>query len=360
MKIGLLTVYSFNYGSYFQATSLLYKLKDMGHNCELINERFKEKQWTNLRLLYTFHSMIPQPLRKMLGCLLPQYNTFLCLQKDVIKLPQSPPRIKDMESLCELYDCIVLGSDEVWSASPRSIRYTPEYFGYNITKPHIAYAPCGSLFDLENPDLRSRVADGIKSFQNIAVRDVYTQEMVKKTTGREVCLVLDPTLLNPYFIKGTESHHGGYVLLYGSDYSEEQQSHIKRMAARHNWQIVALGWPHKWANRFCNPSTAGEFQDIFEHAAYCVPSTFHGTIFSILHKKQFVTMLSPLRGRKVTMLLQQLGLESRLWNQTCNMDEEIDYSEVNQLLENLRRKSEKYLEDALEAVSLENSMWEEL
>lgn len=353
MKIGLLTVYSFNYGSYFQATSLLYKLRDMGYECELINERFKEKQWANLRLLYAFYSFIPKPINKVLGHFLPQYNTFLCLQKDVEKLPQSPAGLKDVEILCNNYDCIVLGSDEVWSASPRSIRYTEEYFGYRMTKPHIAYAPSGALFDLEDNELCNKAAEGIKTFKSIAVRDAYTQKVVRNLTGREARLVLDPTLLNPYFIKGNGKCHGGYVLLYGSDYSDEQQRLIKKMASDHGWQIVALGWPQKWADRFCNPPTAEEFQNIFECAEYCVPSTFHGTIFSILHEKQFVTMLSPLRGRKVTMLLQQLGLEDRLWSQTCNMDKEIDYHKVNGLLECLRKESEEYLTDALQTVARE-------
>lgn len=125
------------------------------------------------------------------------------------------------------------------------------------------------------------------------------------------------------------------------------------MAAAHDWQIIALGWPHKWADKFCNPDTADEFQNIFECAEYCVPSTFHGTIFSILHEKQFVTMLSPLRSRKVLMLLQQLGLENRLWNSACNMDEPINYYTVNQLLAGLRAESEEYLSKALQAISLE-------
>jgi len=355
MKIGLLTVYSFNYGSYFQATSLLKKIKDMGYECELINERFKEKQWVNLKLLYAFYSFIPKPINKILGHFLPQYNTFLYLQKDIQKLPQSPVKLKNMESLCNNYDCIVLGSDEVWSASPKSIRYTEEYFGYRITKPHIAYAPSGTLFDLDDAELCAKAAEGIKSFKSIAVRDVYTQEVVRKLTGRTAYLVLDPTLLNPYFLKNRKKHHGGYVLLYGSDYSEEQQGLIKRLAAEHDWQIIALGWPQKWADKFCNPSTAEEFQNVFEYAEYCVPSTFHGTIFSILHEKQFVAMLSPLRCRKVTMLLQQLGLENRLWNPTCNMNETIDYYKVNQMLECLRKESEKYLADALQAISLETN-----
>lgn len=205
MKIGLLTVYSFNYGSYFQATALLNKIKDMGYECELINERFKEKQWTNLRLLYALYSFIPRPINKLLGQLLPQYNTFLSLQQDVGKLPQSSAVLKDMEYICNNYDCIVLGSDEVWSASSKSIRYTEEYFGYRISKPHIAYAPSGTLFNLHDADLCRKATVGIKSFKSIAVRDVYTQKVVEKLTGRKVGLVLDPTLLNPYFIKNKKS-----------------------------------------------------------------------------------------------------------------------------------------------------------
>ena len=150
MKIGLLTVYSFNYGSFYQAKALQKQLQDMGHECELINEEFKKNEWKNLFLLYTFHKVIPAFCRPLICKILPQYNTFLKLQKDVATLPQSPASIRKMEEISKRYDCIVLGSDELWSANPGSIRFTPAYFGYGITCPHIAYAPSATLFDIED------------------------------------------------------------------------------------------------------------------------------------------------------------------------------------------------------------------
>lgn len=43
MKIGLMTVYYPNYGSYFQAIALKEQLEEMGHDCELINATVRGK-----------------------------------------------------------------------------------------------------------------------------------------------------------------------------------------------------------------------------------------------------------------------------------------------------------------------------
>ena len=353
MKIGLLTVYSFNYGSYYQAVALQKQLTDMGHECELIHEAFKKDEWMNLFLLYTFHHCMPKWVRPAICKILPQYNTFLQLQKDVEKLSQSPEEIRKMEEISKRYDCIVLGSDELWSANPASIRYTPAYFGYGITCPHIAYAPSATLFQKEDEALCGRVKNGINSYECIAVRDVYSRDIVEKITGRKVPVVLDPTLLNPFFADQEDgSITGEYILVYGQDYDEEQRNLIRNVAQKYQMKIMALGWPQDWTDGFLNPDTAEAFQNAFLHAAYSFPSTFHGTIFSILHQRPFVSMLNPLRGGKVKMLLEQIGLEERIYSKDTlgHVEKQIDYQKVFEHLADLRQNSLAYLTNALEQV----------
>lgn len=43
MKIGIVTIYHANMGSYFQATALLNYLKDKGYDCELVNASVRGK-----------------------------------------------------------------------------------------------------------------------------------------------------------------------------------------------------------------------------------------------------------------------------------------------------------------------------
>lgn len=357
MKIGLLTVYSFNYGSFYQAVALQKQLQDMGHECELINEEFKKKEWKNLWLLYTFHKVIPQFLRPLISKILPQYNTFLKLQGDVSGLPQSPAVVTKMEEISKRYDCIVLGSDELWSANPGSIRYTPAYFGYGITCPHITYAPSATLFDMDNEKLCETVREGMNSYSHIAVRDVHSKAVVKKITGREVPVVLDPTLLNPFFAKKEDEEiQGEYILIYGQHYDEEQRALIKETAKQYQMKIYALGWPQDFADGFLNPETAGDFQQAFVKAAYSFPSTFHGTVFSILHRRPFVSMLNPLRGAKVKMLLEQLQLSDRIYQEGHPeiVRQKIDYSVVFERIDALRKVSLDYLTDALRSVNVVN------
>ncbi len=356
-RIGILTVYSFNYGSFFQATALYRYLADHGYDCEFINERTKKKQWGNLRLLYTFHDLLPGFMRGLVGRFLPQYVTYLRLQKDVAAYRESPAKELNLVKLTKGYDLVLLGADELWSASPKSIRYTPQHFGYGISCPHSTYATSGCLFDTEDKELCERAAFGLKTFREIAVRDSYTADVVKKLTGKRPQIVLDPALLYPYYspvfagvncseTKGKER----YVLLYGSEYSASQRAYIKAAAAGMNAKICAMGWPQDFADEFLDPQTAESFQECFTNATYCFPATFHGTVFSVTNHRPFVTMGNDLRGKKIVMLLEQIGLSDRLFREGTEYGD-IDYEAVEERLGRLRAESEEYLRTVLDGIS---------
>ena len=353
MKVGILTVYSFNYGSYFQATSLYKQLESMGIEVEFINEKFKRNKWGNLFLLYMFDDLVPGFLKGSIAKVLPQYRTYLQLKKDVKKFSESDKRILDMKRISKKYDCVILGADEMWSASMQSIRYTPEHFGKDIVCPHFSYATSGVLFDTKNSELVAKAKKDINSYYDFGVRDTYTKGVVKLLTGKEATQVLDPTLLNPYFIK----NHGSkketkeeYILLYGSEYSEAQQTYIKGVAKEHGYKIYSLGWPQEFSDKFLDPASADEFISCFAGASVCFPSTFHGTIFSILNHKPFLSMTNELRGRKVTMLLKDLELSYRIYEEGKTDYKEIDYNQVEELLAKKRKESLAYLTGALKKI----------
>ena len=58
---------------------------------------------------------------------------------------------------------------------------------------------------------------GLKGFIRLSARDNFTLKYVEKNTGKKCELVLDPTLLNPYF--GSTGEGGeNYILVYESIY----------------------------------------------------------------------------------------------------------------------------------------------
>lgn len=353
MKIGLLTTYSFNYGSYHQAVALQKKLEDLGHECELINEKTKMFKWPNLTFLYLFDPILPGFMKKLVAKKIPQYNSYIMIKNDIATLSVSPAKILNFSVLSKRYDCIIVGSDELWSANSDSIRFCPEYFGIGIDCPLISYATCAIKLDDKNNDINQQINSGLSKFTAISVRDKQSLENVKKIAPQlSIDTVIDPTLLNPYFVPQDEvKSNKKYVLLYGQHFDEDQRAFIKEHAKKHNAAIYSIGWEQDFADDFLNVTSAEDLQKAFAAAEFCFPSTFHGTIFSILNHRQFVSMLNPLRGKKVELLLELLGLENRIYTNGANFDTEINYTAIEERLAELRALSEEFLITALDKVA---------
>lgn len=87
----------------------------------------------------------------------------------------------------------------------------------------------------------------------------------------------------------------------------------------------------------------------FRDADYVITDSFHGTVFSILYKKPFISIANKMRGAaRFESILKQLGLEDRLLNDINDFDplilsKEIDYDAVSQKLVDLRRQSIDFL-----------------
>ena len=95
----------------------------------------------------------------------------------------------------------------------------------------------------------------------------------------------------------------------------------------------------------------------FRKAKYIFTDTFHGTIFSVINHKQFVTFVREGHGKnygnseKMNGLLSDLGLSTRkvtdLKQIPYQMELNIDYESVDLILESERKKSREYLIESI-------------
>ena len=297
MKVGIITVHdSNNFGSYLQAYALKKVIEKMGHTVQFIKIRTEEdaKKIFFPGRRNILHFMRTYNFNKK------KYMLFLEDRKEFSEFP-----IENLNR--DSFDIIIIGSDECWNVKTGTFRKKC-FYGIDIpVERKIAFAiSCGKAVteDFKNfPEL----VEGIKNLDNIFVRDERTRQNIEELIGKKCEMVCDPTFLldvKEFDKKYDVNIDKDYLLVYSYVFSDKQKEYIKRFAKEQNLLIVSACFKHKFCDKCINCSPL-EFCKIIQNSKYVVTTTFHGTIFSVLNKKQFISIPS---GQKVQDVLNKLGL----------------------------------------------------
>ena len=101
---------------------------------------------------------------------------------------------------------------------------------------------------------------------------------------------------------------------------------------------------------------SADFVNLIRNAAYVLTDSFHGSVFSILYHKQFITFNRFLEGSnsrnsRIDSLCAILGLGERRYDGDITViDREIAYERVDERIAGLRESSIDYLKGALDEV----------
>ena len=105
-----------------------------------------------------------------------------------------------------------------------------------------------------------------------------------------------------------------------------------------------------------NTASPNEFLNLIKYAKYVLTSSFHGTVFSILFHKQFLTQTIWGDGsvnERVINLLDQVGLSKRsINNKTNDIDEVENWKLVDQMVSDMRSGGVQYLRTVLDDIGL--------
>ena len=147
------------------------------------------------------------------------------------------------------------------------------------------------------------------------------------------------------------------VYAYSNRISSEESDYIKEYAKKNNLKVYAIGGAQKCADKFidCSPF---EVLAYFKNAEMIVTDTFHGSIFSIINHKSFVTLVRKSVGNKygneekLTDLLKRLKLENRItFNLQKDLEkillENINYKNIDDIIKLHRKNTNEYLKNNL-------------
>ena len=353
MKVGILTFTgTINYGASLQAYALQELIKSFGIDVEIIeyhNSDIDEKEKNSGLKRFT-----PRGILKALVIgkgLKNKVEFFKMFEKNNMKF--SP--ICDAEQLKELqgqYDKIVVGSDQVWcmGITNNDWHYFLDFIEDSRKK--ISYAPSfgNEYFPTE---CYTKAAKLLNEFSQLSVREQSGAELIKKITGRDAKVVLDPTLLlNCNEWKRKTSYVPeitNYILVYFPHNKKKVFDFVFELQKKTKLPIIYLSISPRIQKgvKTIYDASPEEFLGWILHADYVVTGSFHGTAFSINCGKQFYYEPSG-EGSRIDNIVKMCGVEERSIGNKLSLDNKIDYQPVWKKLDKYREDSISWLKNALE------------
>ncbi|MEA3261634.1 MAG: polysaccharide pyruvyl transferase family protein [Pseudomonadota bacterium] len=246
------------------------------------------------------------------------------------------------------------GSDEIWNVSNSSFVSVPAFFGNRLssTSKVFSYAPSCGNSDIEKLLVDKDVLEGMAKFDKISVRDENTYQFaVRARPDVEVVKVLDPTFLYDFSLdEEAVELPDRYCVVYSYKMSAERTNEIRRYAKRNGLILVSPGFHNSWCDQV-TPCSPFQFLTLVKNAHSIITDTYHGAIFAIKYKKNFIAYYEG--KEKVRDLLKDLGLEASGY--TLGMldkheDIETDYSVFNFLVRSKVDSSKRFLDDCISMI----------
>ena len=380
IKIGLAVCYDTkNFGSQLQVLATDKIINDMGYDTEII--RYKKSVSITFILQTIPRFFNPYFIKGKVNA----YKK----KKEIKKNPEIEKNVKirnkrftefvnthftnlsktyyGWNELCEAsndYEAFVCGSDQLWL--PQNLGshfYTLEFVSEKKTK--VAYATSFGVSAIPWFQ-KQRTRKYLNRFSSLSTREIKGQKIIEELTGRRANVVCDPTLLFDTdgwknLIKDRKIFEEPYVFCYFLGKNEEHRTISKEFAKSKGLKIVSCPFldnfveaDREFGDIQMFDMDAADFVNLIRHAEYILTDSFHGTVFSILHHKQFITFNrfgneAGSRNSRIDSLCALLELEKRRYsgNIENQVDEIIDYDKTENLLEGLRNSSIEYLKKAL-------------
>lgn len=361
MKVGVITFHSANnYGATLQTWALQKVLKKLGAEAGVINYHPDI-----IDVLYD-----PMELRKGLKRFIKKLKLSISSRESLVRynkfqdfLAKNFKLIGDFRTYEELsradlkLDAYIVGSDQVWN---------PEHIGGYNPAFYLEFAEAGSRklsyaasigSDYINPKYKENMKKALSTFTGISVRESSIRDTVQELSPKQVELVLDPTMLlvrEDYEEIKVKSHiKEPYILVYMIEKNPQVISFANKISISLGIPVIQRRPVRGLANELppFYTADAGEFLGLIEGASYVITNSFHGTVFSIMYGKPFVSMLHSDTGSRTVDLLTELDLQSHILYDVADFQDfsmfKLDSEAVKLKLEELKPTSLSYLKNNL-------------
>lgn len=353
LKIGVLTFHRcINYGSYWQAISLVAGLRQKGHEAYILDHHSKRVNRAEWKC--GLQPVLPTPVPP--GDM-PLYREKIQRFFQVFEhMPLSKKFVLEQPETMDTYDLIVVGSDEVWNLAHPWYGSCPIFYGEGLNAPLlVSYAASFGNYDAAW-GLEPQWAARLRNFDMISVRDENSKNIVRNAIDMKPEVVLDPCLQFHLEPSPRELNHlpRAYIAVYGHNFSPAFSVHISSYARARNLPLISIGYRNDWADEQWITADPHDYAHFIANCTALATNFFHGCVFALRNAKSFVCETTVYRSIKVESLMQSIGGLNHLVNADS------DYGAYEQALSNpvaayilnrleqLRQSSDAFLDRALD------------
>jgi hypothetical protein len=262
---------------------------------------------------------------------------------------------------------VVCGSDQIWNAEAASIE--PLYYLRFVPKnKRVAYAP--SFGRKEVPKYNKKILiKYLTDFPYISIREDVGAEIIKKLIGRDVPVLMDPTLLIDWQEWKTEKKeiNNNYVVAYFLDKpSKVALNSLKYISEKYNYKILAFPYKYKIFNlleKVLYPKVGPkDFIQIISNSKCVFTDSFHGTIFSVNMNIPFWTFernssSGSSQKSRLYSILNKLNMQKQYITESESICLDIpllSFKESNEYIQKQRIKSKEYLINIFSNIGINN------
>lgn len=349
MKVGILTFHrALNYGAVWQCWALIKICKKFGCQPYVIDYSptgaWEYHDFSGLRI----------DKRLIKSKMLYRFNRF------VDKLPKTQPYGDNHDAIVAnppILDAYIVGSDQMWSERLVGEHIGSFVFDFAPEKTRrISYAASlgggfvgSSVFKKE-----------LKKFDAVSLREPDWKEQIEDVIGQEVEDVCDPSLLlcdedyqkEEQRVLFLPKHYIAVFDLNNESFMKECALSLRKQLSL---PLVSLSGNYKkWCDRNLLGISPGQWIYVLRHADFICTNSFHGTAFSIILRKPFVSVAANNMNKAVTdyrkrNILEQCGLQLQYIKEINQISNalQIDFTVVEDKIEHYKNRSLEWLKKAL-------------
>ena len=346
MKVTIVTIIdNQNIGTYLQAYALATVVKSFGHDVRILNYHRKRSE-----LLSLIKKIIKKKRTNPIFALISisyRVTTVSISRRRLHKFLRKHFVLSKKYNINDLYkgieqdsDIYIVGSDQVWNSGYNEGVDKIFFLDFVKTKAKkITYAASIGKNELGGYE-KKEIKKLLYSFNDISVRELQAVEILDNLGFKNVLHVLDPTLLlnkkewTSLINQNTFIKKEPYLLIYSVETANKTiiDSLAKKIALKYNLKIyvVTTDWfrgkiPCDKIFYFTSPE---KFISLFNNADFTIVSSFHGTLFSLIFEKEFLSVAPEKYNSRIKSLLEQLNLKERIISEKMAIDD-INFSKIN-------------------------------
>ena len=358
-RVLMVTKIGKNYGAVLQAYALQTVLKKLGASPRILDYR--------LRITMNTYRVLPKvtgftTLRHFLR-MIPTYpakwrsvQAFKRFKRECLLLTSPYSGYEALKKNPPEADIYLTGSDQVWNPK---ICFDPAYyllFGDPKTV-RASYAASVGISVMPE-EYREEFARRVAQVPIRSVREEDGQRLLKGM-GIDSVVHIDPTLLlsvkDYERIAAKRLVKGKYILVYLLILPENYREYIAALRARYpGYEVIDISGYDEvtdLGDRRMMDIGPREFVALIRDAAFVLTSSFHGTVFSVIHGREFAAVLPQGTGARIVGLLTKLGIGKQIIQTPAQLETQdfaYDHEQVQKRIQDEKESALAYLRDILQ------------